>query len=112
MKQKLYTMQKTGHHQKHSACKIYKKDLGGAAGLWGEDEKWRKFRDLKQILKAFKRIKIFPFFDTDKFAWAKQTINRKIIAFDGNDDRNGWIATMLGRTLKDHFLNVWIDGSL
>jgi hypothetical protein len=52
-------------------------------------------------LEAFKRIKIFPFFDADNFGWAKQIINRSIIIFDGNDDRDGWIATMLGQACLD-----------
>jgi hypothetical protein len=99
-------MQKTRHHQQHSACKIYEKDPGGAAWLWVEDEKWRKFGDLKQILPAFKRIRNFRFFYTDNCGWAKQIINRRIIVFDGNDDRDDWIAMMLGQACFDARPNV------
>jgi hypothetical protein len=61
---------------------------------------------LKQILETFKRIRIFPFFYADNFGWANQIINRRIIAVDGNDDRDSWIATLLGQACVDARTNV------
>jgi hypothetical protein len=57
-------------------------------------------------LEAFKRIRIFPFFDPDNFGQGKQIINRRNIVFDGNDDRDGWIAKLLAQAWLDARPNV------
>jgi hypothetical protein len=71
---------------------------------------------LKQILEEFKRIRIFLFFGVANFGWGQQVrengpimeeiVNRRIIAFDGNDDRDGWIATMLDQACLDGRPNI------